>query len=395
MSKKKAISFLFIFLFASILLYSTDKIISILVDGKKVFDLPVMTLGQKKYVSLNDLVAFFKQEFKGGLINWEPKIGRLELQVDSRKFTLFLNRNVVLIDDFLLDLNASIILVQGEIFIPEDFVYALDYFNDSFETNIEKKENISDVLETEKEKAVPTEVKEPITETQIEKKPEEKFDISKFLEKITLENKVNIVIDPGHSSGSDRGIIVANSESEADITFKIAKRCKEILEQEATYQVVLTREKEDVRNLDDRISIISAIKPQLLISLHISYGPNEKLSGYNIYNYDESVDIEARTFNKDNNPKTKIPFGLNYFNYQEKSDELAQLIEKEFSKSLLKKDNGITKRPLFILKYSSAPSILVEVGYLTNKEEKKLLNSPEYIEKLARAISSAISEFLI
>lgn len=391
---RRIVGLFFIFLFLSVLLFSADKVIAILINGKKVFDLPVMTLGQKKYVSLNDLVAFFKQELKGELINWEPKVGRLELQVDSRKFSLFLNRNVVLVDDFLLDLESSIILVQGEIFIPEGFIYILDYFNDSFDTDVERKETISNVLETEEKRPTPTEIKEAPSKPETVAISEKKFDINKFLEKITLENKVNIVIDPGHSSGEDSSVVIENSESEAEITLKIAKRCKEILEQEASFQVILTRGKEDVTNLEDKVAIINAVRPRVLVSLHLAGNPDEKISGYNIYCYDESVDSEARAFNSSSNPKTKIPFGLNFLNYQDKSKKLSTLIDEEFSKSLIKKDGGVLNKPLFILKYSPTPSVVVEVGYLTNKNEKKLLNSPEYIEKLARAISAAIIEFL-
>ncbi len=393
MIKKKILILLLLFFIASSFLYSAEEVIAIVLDGKNVYDLPVMSLGKKKYVSLNELAAFFKKELKGGLINWEPKVGKLELQVDSRMFYLFLDRNVVLVDEFLLDIDSSLILVQGEVFIPESFIYILDYFYDSFETDIENRNIITDLVEPEKTKSLSVKIEDTVSGKERTKQLEEKFDIEDFLDRIRLVDRTNIVIDPGHNKGREPGVVVANSESEAEITYKIARRCKEILEQDPSYQVILTRSENSYRSLDDRVSIVNAVKPELFISLQIAGSPDERLAGYSIYYYDEVFDNEVRKYDFNESSKKKIPFGLNYYEYQSKSKRLASVIDKEFSKSLIRRDSGITKAPLYMMKCAAVPSVMVEAGYLTNKGERQLLNSPEYIEKLARSVSAAIVDF--
>ncbi|ONI43560.1 hypothetical protein AN641_09775 [Candidatus Epulonipiscioides gigas] len=192
-----------------------------------------------------------------------------------------------------------------------------------------------------------------------------------------LEQKETIVIDPGHG-GYDPGKVGTSKNYEKDINLKIALKLKTFLE-EHKYNTVLTRlEDKDLDSYPDkfhkkedmhaRSKIINEFPAAALVSIHQNAFAQEKVKGAQVF----------------------------YYNDQSPGKMLASFV-KDSIKEHADPDNS---RPIkasqeyYLLKTSKIPGIIVECGFLTNKEEEKKLLSDEYQTKMAQAIGFGIIKFL-
>lgn len=179
------------------------------------------------------------------------------------------------------------------------------------------------------------------------------------------EKRVCVVIDAGHG-GADPGKVGIGNQLEKDINLKIALLLKRFLQAEGI-EVVMTREDDKglydenasnkkVQDMKRRLEIIEESDPALVISIHQNSYHEEAIKGAQVF----------------------------YYTTGEKSKYLAEIIQKQ-----LKKLDGENKRKAkgndsyFLLKKTSEPIVIVECGFLSNREEAERLSSPLYQEKLA------------
>lgn len=195
---------------------------------------------------------------------------------------------------------------------------------------------------------------------------------------------VKIVIDPGHGGldgGASSGDVV-----ERDITLKIAHDLAKQLESKGAV-VVMTREKEGdaiaehapedkfpsirARKLADlklRETITVNENPDVFISVHVNAVPQEKWRGAQVF------------YHKGGHPDGEF---------------LAKSIQTSFQENLKNTDReALAISGVYLLKKSPVPSVLVETGFISNDEERKLLTSPKYQEKVASSIVEGIRSFL-
>ena len=174
--------------------------------------------------------------------------------------------------------------------------------------------------------------------------------------------QAKIVIDPGHG-GDDPGAVVTFSEKhEADHTLTTALLLKKELE-DLGATVILTRDSDKSVSLENRAQLSNREQANAFISLHFDSGPNPNASGTTGYYF-------AAT-----------------------SENLAQTVNKYIARNLTVKSQGTKFQNFLVLRENKQPSILLELGYLNNVEDNKLIESSEYQENIAKSIASALKEY--
>lgn len=217
--------------------------------------------------------------------------------------------------------------------------------------------------------------------------------------------KPMIVIDAGHG-GRDPGAIGVGKSYEKNITLAYAKELKKQLEQSSKYEVLMIREKDVYLRLKDRVNKARSVAGDLFISLHVNAHKKSSTRGFSIYTLSETAsDKEAAALARKENKAGLI----NGINLNDETDELTGLlidmtqrqtknisaIFAETIVDIMGKDVKLLERPhrfagFRVLTGADIPSVLIELGYLTNKKEEKLLNLPWYKKKLTRAIVKSI-----
>ncbi|EGO64289.1 cell wall hydrolase/autolysin [Acetonema longum DSM 6540] len=186
-----------------------------------------------------------------------------------------------------------------------------------------------------------------------------------------LANKI-IAIDPGHG-GSDPGAIGVTGLQEKTANLAVAKQLKAMLEK-AGAKVIMTRETDvdvysasitDRDELRARTAIANHAKADVFISIHSNAAPNPAIKG-------------TQTF---------------YFAKSSYDAMLARSLQQEMIKAGGLPDRSISATNFYVNKYTLMPAALVEMAFLSNKQEEKLLASPEFQEKIARGIVQGLETF--
>ena len=208
-----------------------------------------------------------------------------------------------------------------------------------------------------------------------------------------------VIIDPGHG-GRDPGTM-HNGVVEKDVNLDIAKRLKTILEK-LGYRVYMTRTGNSSVSLSDRVSFSKSKKGDLFVSIHVNASDNASISGPETYILDfarsSSVSRLAMVENADSGrlgDMDKILTEILTGARTTESRRLAERVQKYILSALKKggvsaRDGGVKGAPFFVLVGSSMPSILVEVGYCTNKTEASRLKTGKYRQSLAQGMANGI-----
>lgn len=205
--------------------------------------------------------------------------------------------------------------------------------------------------------------------------------VSKKLENYVSSDKVEkkeytVILDAGHGA-VDAGKVGINGALEKDINLSIAKKTKKYLEKRGIH-VIMTREKDNllaegekgsrkIQDMKARVQLINETKPDLAVSIHQNSYHEENVHGAQVFYYEHSRDGE-----KD-----------------------AMILQK----SLLGVDPDNTRQPkanttYYLLKRTEVPILIVECGFLSNREEAEKLVSEEYQKQIAEAIANGIESCL-
>jgi N-acetylmuramoyl-L-alanine amidase len=172
-----------------------------------------------------------------------------------------------------------------------------------------------------------------------------------------------IVIDAGHG-GKDPGAKI-DEELESKIVESIAKKIKALNSSE-DLKIILLREDDSFLSLSDRVNKINQINPDMLISLHLNASKNPNEKGVNAF-------ISSQ----------------NGF-YEKSLDKANKLIENISNNNLTK--GGVKDANLYIIKNSKCPAILLEVGYLSNENDKAYITSESGKDEIAKNILKLLRE---
>ena len=216
----------------------------------------------------------------------------------------------------------------------------------------------------------------------------------------------SIVIDAGHG-GKDPGAIGPTGLEEKGVVLDICKRLKEILQQRG-FKVRLTRENDTFISLKERTEMASRADVDLFVSIHANASPVRSAYGFEVYcAYDlgfadrtalERKENERLMFNglsiKKNAPDVeKIILDMLYDHKQHESGVLAEQVGQKTAKLIKTKDRGAKNERFFVLRNTLVPAILVEVGFLSNPKEEKLLKTSAYRQEIAQSLAASISDY--
>ncbi len=218
----------------------------------------------------------------------------------------------------------------------------------------------------------------------------------------SLSKKPRVVIDPGHG-GHDPGAIGKKGLKEKDVNLDIALKVKEILKDE--FEIFMTREKDVFISLDERTAFANSKNADLFVSIHTNSNRKKNINGIETYFLNWTDDEEAlKVAARENGISLKamknfsnfidlIKMDLEAQAKREDSMKLAATIHGELKENLDRPSNGIKKGPFYVLYTAKMPCVLLEVSYISNPAEERLLSSSAYRERLARAIAKGIRRY--
>lgn len=182
---------------------------------------------------------------------------------------------------------------------------------------------------------------------------------------VTNSNQVKsgtrkVVIDAGHG-GSDYGAI-RNGVNEKDITLDVSKRVEALLKKEG-YAVQMTRTNDTYVSLQGRVDTSEAFEPDIFISIHVNSSVKPEITG-----------IETHY-------------------YHQESMNLAQTVHSSMASKIDSKNRGLFKSKFYVINHTTAPAILVEIGFISNDNERSQLVSEKRKQDTAKAIVEGVKNY--
>ncbi len=170
-----------------------------------------------------------------------------------------------------------------------------------------------------------------------------------------------VVIDPGHG-GTDYGAIRAGV-NEKDITLDVSKMIEANL-QARGYKVFMTRSKDEGLSLQERVDFSESKKADVFVSVHVNSSVKNDI------------------------------YGVETHWYHDYSNEFAEIVHKHLVKNVPTKDRGLFQSKFYVINHTTAPAILVEMGFLSNDAERALLVTEGRKQQVAKAVADGIVEYL-
>ena len=223
----------------------------------------------------------------------------------------------------------------------------------------------------------------------------------------TNYNKNIIVIDAGHG-GPDPGA-VRNNIKEKDLTLSAAKILKKELERK-NFEVYLTRTSDRYIKLKNRVKLARNRSADLFISIHADSTYNKNTKGTSIYSLSEKASDKLSQALADRDNKSDLIAGLDLDDMdKDVSDILIDLSRRETKNSsisfaelfvdyLESKNFNLLRRPhrqagFAVLKAPDVPSVLIEMGFISNNSDLKKLTNPEFQKQLMKSISKIVEKY--
>lgn len=220
-----------------------------------------------------------------------------------------------------------------------------------------------------------------------------------------------VVIDPGHG-GKDPGAI-SKKNQEKDIVLDVALRLGKLINDSIpSVKTIYTRDKDVFIPLDERATIANKNSADLFISIHANASLDKKTFGAETYvlglhrskdnlevaqKENSVIVMEDDYTNKyegfdPNDPESYIIFELMQNRYLDQSIMMAMTVQSSFS-SIGREDKGVRQAGFLVLRQTSMPSILVELGYISNIDEEKYISSEEGKQQLALSLYNSFKKY--
>jgi len=218
--------------------------------------------------------------------------------------------------------------------------------------------------------------------------------------------KINrVVIDPGHG-GTDEGTVGHHGLMEKELVLDVAKRLGKLIEERMSSEVIYTRSDDTFVPLHARTEIANQKKADLFLSIHANSSPHPRVGGIEVYylNFTRStdaLDLAARENASSEKSVYELRDLIQMITLHDKSEESREFASKvqgtlqtfETRHNAAAKNRGVKKAPFVVLIGASMPSILAEVGFLSNAREEQLLKRPDHRQKLAEALYQGVSRY--
>lgn len=224
-----------------------------------------------------------------------------------------------------------------------------------------------------------------------------------------------IIVDAGHG-GADYGAIGPGKKREKDVTLAIAKELAALLRADNDFKVIMTRDRDKSVSLQERAEIANNAGADLFVSIHANASPKSAARGWNVFFLAPAKNDSARAaeqfensfFLREQNsllqhqqaeesdssmdPVSHILNEMLMTEFQDESEKFAMMLERKM-RALPIRNRGVDQAGFFVLNKVFMPSVLIESGFITNRNEEKVLVSQTYQQSLAQAIYDAIKQF--
>lgn len=226
---------------------------------------------------------------------------------------------------------------------------------------------------------------------------------------------LHVMIDPGHG-GTDTGAVRGKAR-EAEIALKVGTYLKTLLEQDSNYQASLTRTTDKNLSLQERVELAEELKADLFLSIHANAASDRRARGVEFYFQNHLPADEETLFLAATENKVAKSNALENQNTQDptKKNDVLSIVEDlkrthrmvsshKLSKKLLmaweetnpeikNNSNIIRQAPFYVVSRANMPSVLIELGFLTNPKEADRLINPEYQKEIAQKIYRGLQKY--
>ena len=336
---------------------------------------------QKYYISINN--------FSDVLLNknfTNNNTEKIIIYFGDTKIKITANIPFIIINDKPYQLQNNVFQRKGEYYVPLDDFLALltQHTNTNYSINYSSMSiNLGSVIQNS-----------PIDKTTdlIKEKKKWQFD--------------TIIIDPGHG-GKDPGSIGYKGTKEKDIVLDVSKRLARKIQKNLRVKTILTRDEDVFIRLQDRTKFANTNEGDLFISIHVNSNESKKPYGFETYllkpgrnqeainvalRENSVIELEGNKFEKLTDEQL-IQATIAQSGFVQYSEKFAALIQEEIDKRVQSRNRGVKQAGFYVLMGASMPNVLIELGYISNPNEEKKLNSSSYRDMLATSIYYAIVEY--
>jgi N-acetylmuramoyl-L-alanine amidase len=215
-----------------------------------------------------------------------------------------------------------------------------------------------------------------------------------------------IVIDPGHG-GKDPGAIGQQRTAEKDITLQVGLKLRDLITKYLGTQVLMTRDRDVFVELGDRAKFANSKDADLFVSIHVNSHPQRNTKGLEVYHFGEASDRRALAVaaRENGTPIESTGVGWQYILADfvtskkiEKSQELAWTTKQAMVAHLDDHydvvDHGVKTAPFYVIRFTTMPSILAEIAFISNPTEEKLMRTDTFTSRMADAIFQGIRDYV-
>lgn len=216
-----------------------------------------------------------------------------------------------------------------------------------------------------------------------------------------------IIIDPGHG-GKDPGAVGRDGAMEKDINLRMSLDLAELLRNQYGYEVLLTRMDDTFIPLEDRSKLANKHNGDLFISLHCNASPSTKRKGFEVYFLSERAsdphaDAVARLENavlalegKEAPTPSRVKQVLRSLEITANINEgsvAGALIDRQMSDRLSEPSLGVKQAAFYVLRGAEMPAVLVEMAFISNRAEERLLQSASFRKRLVEGIGAGVAAY--
>jgi len=354
--------------------------------------LRVENFGECSYVSLTQVAALFD-----GILHWHPVAKQVDLTISGHIVSFSYGSKRARVDNRSVTLERITVKDSDGFWVPASFFASAPFFQQT-------KERIN--------WPPPAPPAPPVNVIPA------KAGIHPSSEKVTMDPRFRgedkeakairrIVIDPGHG-GKDPGAVGAHGVEEKAINLMVAQELADALRETQGYEVLLTRMDDTFIPLEERARLANKYNADLFVSLHCNASLSPKLKGFEIYFLSETAsdphaDAVARLENAPlalEGKSAPTPRQLENLlrslvknsNINE-SSALGSLIDHHVGKNLSEPALGVKQAGFYVLRGAEMPALLVEMAFLSNPDEEKLLQDASFRSELVQGIVAGINAY--
>lgn len=414
---KKILFLLFLFCFSVFFIspacsqtVKEDKL-KMITDEETASGIKYLLIDDEEYLSLQEIKRIYDAK-----VHWYPVSGKVLLNLDGKKVEFFIETKKITINGISRKLENPIRLVDDKVYLPIDFLQGQvwqkvsggrtlwDWNLKTFTFTRKPLPEVSSGIASQTTDFTVS----PLVETSsaavavgVEIEP------TSLTEEKKRNNVVKIVIDPGHG-GKDPGAISRRGTREKELNLLIAKELARVLAEDYGYRVILTRKDDTFVPLFNRAEIANQKHADLFVSIHCNSSISRRLNGFEIYFLSEkATDSEAQAVALRENAVIaledvplwkqkeieRILWSMETNTFLNQSSGLAGVITQRIEKKM-DIDNPRVKQATFsVLRGARMPAILVEVGYLSHRNEESRLRTRKYREQIVRNLAEGIHSY--